>query len=201
MSEPDIVYFSSPWSFSTIGAFLFLLVCLVVVLVRRSALVVRKGAVYYYVSLSFALGLFALICWNAISLFGDDGRWRAVIHREYFSCSSWSDGKLAMRVPWHHFTKVTRERTGKWELDVVLQFSLHPSYIGQVPWTDWVKSHGWVNCGISGVTDDPHRFDFATDTDEIFEKVWSAWIARFDSPSTRPTYKELMDARRATSPK
>jgi hypothetical protein len=191
LQEPDFIYYTSPWDWRSLVFPLFAAGVLVVVVWRRHAVILRKGKSQYYILVSACAVVCAAALGFAAWLFMRPERIRFAIHRDFVSCSSWSGADRIMRVPWHYITGIDREPSGRY-MDVVLRFSFDRHYLGEVPWTDHVRTHGWVNCQVSWLTDDPRRPDFPTDTYLIHDQAVRAWRAVRNNPFDRRSYQELM---------
>lgn len=198
MTDADFTYFWSPWALPLILCVVFSLSCFLIGLYRRHELQ-QKSETGWVLAVFGSLGFVAVGLVLIISRATQSSGPRLVIHQDYLACGSWTYDKRYMRVPWHSFAHISRQRDGRWFLDVNLHFDLDPRYIREVPWTDWVRSHGQVNCTISGLTDNPHRVGFPTDTSEIQAQVETAWRAALNrhSSARRPprSYRDLMSER------
>jgi hypothetical protein len=195
MTDADVIYFWSPWSLPLILGVVFFLGVFLMALYRRRELQ-QKSETRWVFALFGGLGFVAVGLALMISRATQSSGPRLVIHRDYLACGSWTHDKRKMRVPWYSFVHIGRQRRGRLFLEVVLHFDLDPRYAREVPWTDWVQSNGWVNCEISGLTDNPRRIGFATDTSEIQAKVEAAWRAALNRHASAPrppvSYHDLM---------
>ncbi len=199
MGDAEHIYISSPW-------FVPLVLCIgisfgfLVIAWIRGRRLLRMKELCVFLLLFLVLNLAAAGAAWFIAPMLPTGQPRLVIHRDYLACSSWKrDGEL-MRVPWHSFSQISRQRSSRRFrfLEIDLQLELDPGHAREVPWGDWIRSR--VNCSISWLTDDPRRFGFA-DTAEIQAQVEAAWRAAVgrNSRAARPSYNELTSGGPASS--
>jgi hypothetical protein len=172
MSDAGLVYYLSPFDLSLLVCAAFIILFAFLAWYRRKQLR-DQGRIKFY--LAFFGILFALVVGIALLVSrAMTPQRQLVIHPDYFYCRSWSHGE---RVSWRSFAAVRLEWTGSFAHEANLRFDLASAYLGHVAWTDWVKSQGWVWCTISDVTDNPRRFAWATDANEIYNQTLKAWQA------------------------
>lgn len=172
MRDAAYVYYLSPFDYllSCILAVIALFVFLT--LFQRKRLYDKSPATLV---IAVVGGLtFFIICLLLLLSRAVNPQRQLVIDRDYTTCRSWSHRQ---RVPWRYVAGISLAQAGRYGENIVLRFELAAAYIDQVNWTDWVKSNGWVNCQVSGVTDNPRRLALPFDTHEIYNQVVEAWRA------------------------
>lgn len=179
-------YFVTPWSWISALALIVLVPLIFWAISKRKEAVAKQGRLAYFLSVGVCLAFCALVLWSTVQRFFKP-HLHLVVHQDFVACSSWSG---IGRVPWLHITSITRARSGRFDQDVVLRFTLNPLDVYDVPWSDWVRSNLYVNCVVSDLTDDPRRFGFQTDTVEIYGQVRKAWQSSYSQARPR-TYQEL----------
>jgi hypothetical protein len=184
MTDADVIYYRWPdWPVLVILA--LFAAGILVVLIRDlglSTASIRALGLSAVTRWWFRLSLIAAFCGLcayivfAITGFNYELK-KLVIHKDYLACVSWRerDGKY-MRVPWSSFTNISRVYWGRYR-EPNLRFDLDGSRAKDLHWTEYVLNQGWVLCHIRGLTDNPLRIAFPTDTNEILSRVVDAWRA------------------------
>ncbi|MCX7308779.1 MAG: hypothetical protein NTZ72_12900 [Afipia sp.] len=112
--------------------------------IKRKDIIAQGGKLRLAVAFICSFLMIATAGWLIIDRLSAP-RPQLVIHPDYVACVSWTDDKRNyMRIPWHYISNVSRRYAPYFDINI--QFDLVRNYLHDAPWTDHVRSNGWVNC-------------------------------------------------------
>jgi hypothetical protein len=168
-----MAYYASPWDLTqnaVMGIFLLSSIAFCLALCFAVYLRIRRKTLTFGTAFFAVAHIVIIAGFNGVGIyafyFAPNKNPHLVLAPDYVACGPW-------RASWRSFDDITLGHGLYFR--PTLTFLLNRASARQSDWDPWVWNHGWVNCQISALTDDPQRIQFATSADTIYAQVTAAW--------------------------